>query len=349
MSDTTTVTPAESVTAIDLEMPAPGTEGYEEWRKTGKLPSVEDSAPPEEDEAERRSKELDAAEAAEIAAAESKPAVTRVAPASTTPQRKKKTGDERIKELANRNRELQERLDALERRTAPPEEKREPAAPQPATGERPKPKMGDLDSEGKPKYKTLEEFQDDRDAWLQERWQSESRKAEEARTQREQERILNEGLTEKCRPAMEKYPDYVEVTGNPHLLIPKGCAVELFLRGSKNPGEVWYYLGKHPEILEKFYSYDPKTERWGNKIHPLDQARELFEIEATFTQPPPASKPAASSARVITQAPRVPHQVSGQAPTADALAKAVEDGDQEAYTRLENERALAARKAGRRK
>ena len=32
------VTPVDSASAIDFEMPKPGTEGYDEWRKSGKLP-----------------------------------------------------------------------------------------------------------------------------------------------------------------------------------------------------------------------------------------------------------------------------------------------------------------------
>ena len=44
-TETHAVTGSDSAT-VDFEMPAPGTPGYDEFRKTGKLPSPGDSAPP---------------------------------------------------------------------------------------------------------------------------------------------------------------------------------------------------------------------------------------------------------------------------------------------------------------
>src|ERR1035438_5627129 len=125
------VNQTDSASAINFEMPAPGTEGYDEWRKSGKLP---DGKPIEHEEVTPKvqEEEIESLEE-EPESATGKPAVTRAVPAAAKPQGKKKTGDERIQELANRNRELLERLERLERAPQPSAEpKREAAASQPA-------------------------------------------------------------------------------------------------------------------------------------------------------------------------------------------------------------------------
>ena len=336
-----TVTPAESVTAIDFAMPTPGSEGYDEWRKSGKLPSIEE-VKPAQDEKQVQQQEKEPTEGADSAPAN---AVTHAEPAPAPQQRKKDAAarlqqllDERKREREEYRKEREEhialraRYEELTKGTAKPSEN---PAPQPETGERPKPQLTDKNSDGTPKYKTIDEWQDARDAWM-----------DDKRQKADQERILQQGMTEKLRTAFEKYPDFVEVTSNPTLRIPKGSAVDLFLHDSDNAGEIFYYLGKNPDILEGFYNYDSKTEKWSNKVHPMKQARELFEIENKLSS---AAKPASQPpAKTITQAPRPPHQVSGKSPTSDPLAKAVEDGDQAEFTRLENERLLAAKKANRR-
>ena len=342
--------------SVDFDFPAPGTPGYEDFRKSGKLPSSEESAPPEKDPAEKLSEELDAAEAAEIAAADVKPAVTRPASATGKPQGKKKTGDERIQELANQNRELRERLEAVERRPAEPA--REAAASQPAAEKKEalksRPKWTDNDPKtGKP-FETLDAWSEAVEKWddarlngiLEERLTKEN----QTRTQAEQERTLATEAYRRAQPAMKKYADFDEVvTNNDKLLTPKGSVAFMFLMNpnTKDPGELSYYLGKHPEILESFYDFDSKTGKFTNKIDPVTQLITLtaLDLELSGTQQPAPRPPA----RVPSQAPRPAHQVSGKAPTADPLAKAVEEGDQAEFTRLENEKLLAKRKASGRR
>ena len=338
--------------SVDFDFPQPGTPGYDEFRKSGKLPSSEDSAPPEKDEAAKLSEELDAAEAAEIAAVE-KPAVTRTVSAPVKPQGKKKSGDERIQELANKNRELLARLEALEKKPAEPV--RETAAPQPAAEkkEAQRPKLTDIDPKtGKP-FETLDAWSDAVEKWNEERLtktlEERFNKAEQMRAQTEQERMLSSEVQRRCEPTRKKYADFDEVINNPNLLIPKGSATFMFLLhpSTKDAGELSYYLGKHPEITEGFYDFDPQTGQFTNKVDPIEQIRQLTQLdfELSGEHAPVQRVPA----KTVTQAPRPPHQVSGKPPAPDALAKAVEEGDQAEFTRLENEKLLARRKAqGRR-
>ena len=354
------VNQTDSASAIDFEMPAPGTEGYDEWRKSGKLP---DGKPVEHEEVTPKvqEEEIESLEE-EPESATGKPAVTRAVPAAAKPQGKKKTGDERIQELANRNRELLERLERLERAPQPSAEpKREAAASQPAAEtKKAKPKLGDNDTKtGKP-FTSLEAWSDAVDQWNEERLNTvlEERltKAEQAHSQADQKRRADEDLGSKLIVGREKYDDFDKVAFNPELTIPIGSPVDIFVRNSENSAELLYHLGKHPEILNKFYHYVPgKDDRPGKLtgvfeqlVHPTLQMMEMAKIEARLARDSetPVKQP---SAKPITQAPRPPHQVSGKAPTPDPLAKAVDEGDQEAFTRLENERILAKRKtAGRR-
>ena len=339
------VTPTDSASALDFEFPAPGSEGYDEFRKTGKIPE----AKPAEEEIEPKKPE--SSEAAESATA--KPVVTRPESATGTQQGKKKGGDERFRELANKNRELLERLEALERNRTSSEERREPvASPAPEKAAKTKPKLSDNDPKtGKP-FASLESWSDAVDDWNNERingiLEDRLTKAEQTRQQTEYERKVTQQTQQRCATAMQKYADFVPTVTNPKLLLPEGSAAKLFLThpNTKNEGEIVYFLGKHPEVLEDFYSFDAKTGKFTNKTDPIEQVRYLAELDRQFSAEPEAPKP---PARTITQAPRPPHQVSGKAPTPDPLAKAVEEGNQADFTRLENERILAKRKAGGRR
>ena len=343
------VTSTDSASAVDFEMPKPGAEGYEEWRKTGKLPEKTEAEPEEKLEPEVKE-----SEPSEADSAPAKPAV-RADSAPAKPQGKKKTGDERFQELANSNRELRELnqklLERLEKGLSPTEPARD-TKPAPQADKKAKPKLTDNDPKtGKP-FQSIEAWSDAVDQWNEERVNSllEERvgKVKQEWQQTEQERIIAQETQRRSAPAMKKYADFIETVTNPKLIIPEGSTVKMFLLhpNTRNVGEVSYYLGKHPELLESFYNFDAKTGRFTNKIDPIEQQRILMGIEQQVSEEPePAAKP---PARVITQAPRPPHQVSGKSPAPDPLVKAAEDGDQAAYTRLMNEKALAQRKASRR-
>lgn len=344
---TETVNTSDSVSG-DFDMPAPGSPGYDEFRKTGKLPDREEVVPKKEEETETQIQEHEPSEK-EAESAAAKPAVTRPDSASGKPQGRK-SGDQRFQELANRNRELLERLEKLEKGQTP--EKREPAVSQAAPEKKAKPKLSDNDPKtGKP-FTSIEEWSEAVDQWNDERINGvlEDRLGRERQAfqQTETQRIIAAETQRRSEPAMKKYPDFIQTVTNPKLLIPAGSTVERFLLNpnTKNVGEISYHLGKHPEILEDFYQWEGTLEKgsYKDKIDPIEQLRILMEIEREFEAEPEKKAPA----RTITQAPRPPHQVSGKPPAPDSLAKAVEDGDQETFTRLENERLLAARKSQRR-
>ena len=343
------VNPTDSASAIDFEFPAPGSGGYDEFRKSGKIPE----AKPAETEAIEH-KEPESSEAAESATA--KPVVTRPESATGTPQGKKDAAS-RLKEVLEdrkRDRELIRQL--TEKLSAPASVKptSQPTSELEKKDAKAKPKLGDNDPKtGKP-FTSLEAWSDAVDEWNTERFNQELEtrlsKAEQTHQQTAQQQRANEELGAKLAVGKTKYPDFEKVAFNPELTIPVGSAVDVFVRNSDNAAEIMYYLGQHPDILNSFYRYEPGKDDMPGKltgmfhqlIHPTLQMMELAKIEARLAA---EVAPVKTPARTITQAPRPPHQVSGKAPTPDPLAKAVEEGDQAEFTRLENERILAKRKA----
>jgi len=362
MSNETAATMTDSA-SVDFEVPAPGSAGYDEWRKTGKLPEAGESAPAEEQVQEHEPEEAETATAEEEHA---EPAAS--APAK--PQRGKKDAAARLAELLEeRKRErsqweterqtyLRQLSERLESREKPPSQAAEPKKDE----KRAKPTLGDM-KDGKPRFATVAEWEDALLEWNKEMLMAEVdgrlTKSEEQRKQQEIERFVAEGFRHKAESARKKYADFDTVIkdslGYP---LPKGSPAELFVLDSEISGELTYYLAKHPEILGEFYgcTQDPVTKQWDygdfdmktgkftNHVSPIQQIRILTQIERELSEETPVERPR-PPARTITQAPRPPHQVSGKAPVADPLAKAVEEGDQEAFTRLENEKQLARMKA----
>lgn len=263
----------------------------------------------------------------------------------------------RQEKLSKENRELREKLARLEGReegrssssSASTErdgkQESQPAAD--AKAGNPRPKLDDLDPKtGKPKYATYADYEAAKDQWLQDeairKFQETSAKSEGERRQQEAERTIGVELNKRFEKGRSKHADFDKVALNPDLTIPRGSVTDAFLLDSDHTAEVLYYLGKHPEVLQGFYEgFDAKTGKYSNKITPQRQFRKLMEIEAEVSKAPEAAprKP------VITNAPRPPHQTSGQGGVQkDAVAQAVEDGDQETYNREQNARELARRR-----
>jgi hypothetical protein len=350
-----------STTAVTEETPAVSTEPNSQflptdknYRLTGEMPADTQEAPaasPEKKETEK-SADTEGAPAASAQAADTAAASAaaetqeRKGPAQTKTAR---SSESRQAKLSRENRELRELVARLEGRAeASPSAQREiQQGSQPATEVKGKgraePKIDEVDSKtGKPKYATYQDFQNDLRAWDREEALRQFNETS-ARTQREQqmqqaERTLAEGFTKKLEPARKAHADFDTVALNEDLIIPRGSVTDGFLLDSEHSGEVLYYLGQHPEILEGFYrDYDPKTGRYVNKITPFAQARELTKIELQLS-----GKSQSSPARTITQAGRPPNQVSGKGTVSpDAVEQAVKDQDQETYTREANARELA--------
>lgn len=314
---------------------------YRKWETTGEFPAIKpkSEAPPTKEEAPAASKEPSAAEAGE------KNPPVKVETAATTevatPQ-KKRNGDSRILQLLEENKRDREaaaaRIAELEARLPKPAEPDVKAAPSAPTGKRPKPQAADLDAAGKPKYKTMEEVWDAREVWNEEN----RKEADQQRVQAEQEQLLERELTTRLKPAAEKHADFVEVTTNPNLIIPKGSAVDLFLRNSDDPGELLYHLAKNPQILESFYNYDFKTHEWGNKVNPIRQVKELTALESSLTAAPAPPKPSAPT-KTLPPPPTV--LSSHGAPSGDPVDEAVKKKSYADYEKAAND---AERKARRR-
>jgi hypothetical protein len=119
-------------------------------------------------------------------------------------------------------------------------------------------------------------------------------------------------------------PDFDTVALNPDLPIKVGTVVDAFILDSPVGTKVLYHFGKNPAELDRI-----------NKLNPIAQARELTKIELKVS----GSAASASSARPITQAPRPPHQVSGNGTVnKDAVEEAIEQQDVRSYMTEQNSR-----------
>lgn len=220
----------------------------------------------------------------------------------------------------------------------------------------PKPKIDDVDPKtGKPKYKNYDEWLDAYGDWRDERtiqrFKDEQSKTQQSTVQAQEARQIKERFDKLFEPMRAKYPDFDAVALSENLVIPKGSVTDLFMLDSDHAGEVAYYLGKHPEILQGFYrDLDPKTGKFTSLITPQQQFRKLMAIEAqvvgsgsgTGANGNAGDNSSSSSARPVTQASRPPHQVSGKGTVAkDAVEQALDDGDFETYQRAQNAKELA--------
>lgn len=370
------MTPVEAVNALDsaasmdFEMPAPGTPGYDEFRKTGKLPSVEDSASSKE---EVETPVVEAEEIESLEEEESAPstesAVTRAESAPAPPQRGKGDANARIRQLVasqNKDRELIRQL--TEKLTGPQsvqprsQTAAEPEAkPAAQVAVKPKPKIDDLDAQGKPAFKTYGEYEDARDEYnrgeLMRLFEDKQTKSQQQQGIVEAEKVVNQVWGQRITEARKAHADYDTVVkaaveakddlGRDLFFLPKGSAPDSFLLDSDLGSEVLYYIGQHVDEAKHIFERNPEG---AFVMNPIRQVRELAKIENMIEQSRTALKPALPKppARPVTQAPPPAHQVSGKGPSPDPLQKAVEDGDQRAYTDAQNAKALASFKSRRR-
>jgi hypothetical protein len=342
-----------SDSASDFEYPAPGAPGYDEFRKTGKLPShVEDSAPPKKEVAAPEvTEEIEAPESLEEEA-DSAPAevVTRAESAPAKPQ--KKTGEQRKSELNAEIRELIRKRDALLAPAPSVTAAPQPAAEKPVKADegKPEPALDDKGKDGKPLYATFADYQKAWTKWVRGEVVREARAAATEHTTASQkqmeaaqaDRIIVETFNKRAvEPGRKKYPDFDAVALNPKLPILKGSTIEAYILDSDHGADVAYYLGQHPEELTRLSGFISEVDGQGNFVRiapgltPLQQARELSMIEYRLTQTTPVA-PVKPPAKVVSQAPAPPHRVTGKGPAPDALEQSVKDGDQRAYTERMN-------------
>jgi hypothetical protein len=351
-------TVSEPAVDVDLKMPAPGDQGYDEWRKTGKLPEAqeieaEQETPPKK-ETPAASETPSATESAVKQPAEE--VETAAASEAARPQKGRTDSEARVKKLLSERKEDQRLLrDALERlaRLELPDKRDTPPAPAAPEGEKkpkaeaakPEPQLDDKGPDGAPKYKTYSEYQRDWSKWVMGEAVREAKAAATdttSKSQKQQEmdraqQVIAQVWSGRVNEARKKYADYDAVALNPELPIKQGSITDAFILDSDYGTDVLYHLAKNPAELTRIQT-----------LNPLAQARELFKIEQTFVGPPkPAPKPAPAK---VTQAPPPPHQVQGKTAAAlDEVEQAVKEEDFEAYRTSANERELEKRRAGLRR
>ena len=334
------------------------------WRKTGEIPAVKVKTEVEPKPAEAApAKEIEAKPGVTPASTSEKSAVSPAAPAQKPETRSEKRWremSEQFGDLKRKNEELERKLSSQSQ----PEVKSEKAASPAATEEkkepalRAKPKLTDNDPKtGKP-FATMQDWSDAVDTWNDERLEAKlaerDKGAEKARTQTEQERAVSDEVFNKSKTAIEKYPDFKEVAADPKLPIPKYSPVDLFIMDSDHPGEVLYYLGKHPEILAEFYGckYDAATKAWDygdfdmktgsftNHVNPIRQVKRLEAIEKEITAEAPKKIDEPAPAKPAPpKLPPPPTELSAKrAAAVDDAEAALARGDTASYMRLMNAR-----------
>jgi hypothetical protein len=266
------------------------------------------------------------------------------------------TSESRWAKITRENRELRERLARLEGaesvRTSQRDTKQESqtaADGKTATDKKvegtPKPTLADKDDKGQPKFKTYEEFQDARDEWLRAEIKRESaetskQSAQETERQRADKAVWDEQF-KRVGKAREKYADFDAVAFA--VPMPEKSPLFGFILDSAHGTDVLYHLGKNPGDLERIQgkpvmAADGKSVvKFEGGLSPIAQIRELSKIETKVSTVTPAKR--------ITQA-AAPIRVLGgnSSATADEVEHAVNEGDQEAYSRAANARDLARRR-----
>jgi len=173
----------------------------------------------------------------------------------------------------------------------------------------------------------------------------------------EAEKVVNEAWFGKVAEARKKYPDFDATAKNlltakdrngNEFFLPRGSAIDQFLLESPYGADVFHYLAQNAneESVQHIFERTPDGKYF--LLTPVQQVIELTAIAQQFAVAPVVKAP--PSAKPVTKAPAPPHQVSGKpASTLDEVEQAVKDGDQEAFTRLENEKLIERARQGRRR
>ena len=362
-----------STTAVTQETPAVSTPAVPQksehaeflpsndrhYRMTGEIAEPEKSAVIEE---------APAASAEPVQEATPKPGDDTAAASEAAPPQKKTaaTSENRWQKITRENKELRERLLRFESAQQPPRETQQASQPaaeaKPEAKTAPKPKIDDVDPKtNQPKYKSYAEYEEAKDQWLLDEG---ARKATEALSKTTQEReraqveqTIQKEVSERAEKARAAYPDYddvmtqvltsKEVDGRPPIFYTAGSPIDAFILKTPNGTDVLYHCAKNisnPAIREIF-ARNPQGNAY--VLSSVEQVGRLAVLAHTLASKSAAPAPT-PSAKPITQAPRPPHQTSGQgAVNKDPVVAAVETQDQETYMREQNARDLARRKKGK--
>lgn len=297
---------------------------YDHWRLTGETP----------EEAPKESSGTKAGEKEPPAKSESAAATEAEA---TREHKEVKPGKMGYGELRARVKQLEEELAGKAapkpvRVEEPKVEKREKSEP------RPRPE--DTNTDGTPKYKDWNEYEDARDSWIRREALVEFREAQQ-KEQREatvtqQNRQIEQSWKKRVDEATGKHADFAEVALDPDKgpgkLIGKGSVVDAWILDSDMGAEILYHFGQNRSDLERYAD-----------LNPIQAARELAKLEARLSGEPSKEAPKIEIVKT-TKAPPPAREVGGRGTAAvDDVQKAVADDDVSAYIAAQNRREIAAR------
>jgi hypothetical protein len=310
------------------------------WREKGTLPTKADSAPAKTEEVKEEAVTADSAPATERPGSE--PEKTQDA----SRQKTKPNADQRKEQLSAEIRELIRQRDEL-RATVTPREPQQASQPAPEAKKNPEPTVDDKDEKGQFKYKTLDEFQAAQRKWDREQVlaEVEERTAKSAREREQQEaqRIIQQRVQERIETARSKHDDFDAVALNADLPIKIGSAVDVHILDSENGAELLYYLGQHPEELDRIQGKATITKdangnmqfKFSGGLNPAAQIRELTKLEIGL------SEPKKEPVEPKTRAPKPPSEVGGRGTHADdPVLSAAQAGDFRAFKAAANRKAL---------
>jgi len=347
------------------------------YRQTGEM---ERPAPAKKEDTETPA-DTDAASAAASETAAASEAAT--PPQKKTPQ----SSESRWAKLARQNRELREENARLKtsspgqqpqsQTTRETQQSSQPATetqtrPEPKSKGRPEPKIDDVDPKTqKPKYANFQEWQSDLRKWDREEaireFQEMTSKTERERQQQTAEQQIQQVYNERATKGRQKYADYDQVMqnalklknehGQDAFFFTPRSHIDNFFLDSEIGQDVMYEIAKNFDQYKHIFARD-KDGKY--TLSPIRQVRELAKIEVALAgagnRRVSQSRPATTkrtSARPQSQAPRPPHQTSGQgAVSKDTIEEAVEANakDPSAFSRYRDEanrRDLERRKKGK--
>lgn len=269
------------------------------------------------------------------------------------------------KELRDRVKAQEAEIQQLKARKVEEPPKQEVVEEEPKDKEpeplRARPKSDDV-VDGKLKYKTWQEYEDDLLAWNKEVIFKEldERNAKLTREQQVEaaNKTIEQSWRERVTKAREAHADFDEVAlsaEGPGKLIQPGSWVDEWLMDSENGAELLYYFGQHPEELLKFQDVDknfggtPTTRRAAAR-------RALVRLEDKLTAAAASSKPKSEEEEPptprVTKAPKPTAEVGGRGDKLpDPVAAAIADGSDAAvgrYIEEQNRRDIRQRFGDRR-
>jgi hypothetical protein len=276
------------------------------------------------------------------------------------PEPKKKADEPEKRDKKPREmtyKELRERVRALETENVqlktPKSEPKEVVEPEPKAEPeklRARPKSDDV-ADGKAKYATWEQYEDDLLAWNQEKIFRELDERNAKLTQEQQIQTVNQTIEqswkERVTKSREAHADFDEIAlgeDGPGKLIQPGSLVDEWLMDSEYGAELLYYFGKNKSELLKFENVAGKTptERRANARRALVK----LEDKLTATEEKPKPEIVKDEPRV-TKTPKPSSEVGGRGNSLpDPISAAIaggSDADTGRYIEEMNRRELRQR------